>query len=131
MDDFQEKLNDFSDRVLSRALTEEEKSNYTETLFDSIKHINRFGEEFWYARELQVVLAYKQWRRFENVINKAKDACFNSGNNTSDHFAEVGKMVNIGSGAEREIEDYELSRYACYLIVQNGDPQKEIKLAVK
>ncbi|WP_343209785.1 hypothetical protein [Anaerolentibacter hominis] len=55
MDDFQEKLNDFSDRVLSRALTEEEKSNYTETLFDSIKHINRFGEEFWYARELQVV----------------------------------------------------------------------------
>ncbi|WP_343209784.1 BRO family protein [Anaerolentibacter hominis] len=76
-------------------------------------------------------LAYKQWRRFENVINKAKDACFNSGNNTSDHFAEVGKMINIGSGAEREIEDYELSRYACYLIVQNGDPQKEIKLAVK
>lgn len=77
------------------------------------------------ARELQTALEYKQWRRFENIINKAKDACQNSGNDVSDHFANVGKMVDIGSGATRTMEDYELSRYACYLIVQNGDSRNE------
>ena len=87
--------------------------------------MNEYGVEFWYARELQTALEYKQWRRFENIINKAKDACQNSRNDVSDHFANVGKMVDIGSGATRTLEDYELSRYACYLIVQNGDSRKK------
>ena len=103
----------------------EASSNYTESIFESIKHVNEYGVEFWYARELQTALEYKQWRRFENIINKAKDACQNSGNDVSDHFANVGKMVDIGSGATRTREDYELSRYACYLIVQNGDSRKK------
>ena len=101
-------------------------SDYTESIFESIKHVNEYGVEFWYARELQTALEYKQWRRFENIINKAKDACQNSGNDVSDHFANVGKMVDIGSGATRTLEDYELSRYACYLIVQNGDSRKKV-----
>ena len=104
----------------------EASSNYTESIFESIKHVNEYGVEFWYARELQAALEYKQWRRFENIINKAKDACQNSGNDVSDHFANVGKMVDIGSGATRTLEDYELSRYACYLIVQNGDSRKKV-----
>lgn len=104
----------------------EASSDYTESIFESIKHVNEYGVEFWYARELQAALEYKQWRRFENIINKAKDACQNSGNDVSDHFANVGKMVDIGSGATRTLEDYELSRYACYLIVQNGDSRKKV-----
>ena len=83
-------------------------------------------QEYWYARELQIALEYKQWRRFCNVIDKAKEACENSNNIVSDHFANVGKMVNIGSDAEREIDDMEFSRYACYLIVQNADPRKKV-----
>lgn len=124
--DFEEQLQALSDRVLSKALSPEEEANYTESLFESIRHINEYGEEFWYARELQIALEYKQWRRFCNVIDKAKEACSGSGNIISDHFADVGKMVNIGSGAERELEDMELSRYACYLIVQNGDSRKKV-----
>lgn len=115
-----------SNKVLSKTLTEVEKSSYTESLFESIKHINEYGEEYWYARELQIALEYKQWRRFCNVIDKARTACKSSGNTVSDHFANVGKMVNTGSGAEREVDDYALSRYACYLIVQNGDPRKDV-----
>jgi len=94
-------------------------------LFEDIKHYNEFDMEFWYARELQEVLEYSDWRNFNKVINKAKDSCENSKNNVLDHFVEVDKMVRIGSGAEREIKDIILSRYACYLIVQNGDPKKE------
>lgn len=126
MDDFQEKLNELSERVLSKALTEDEQNSYTETLFESIKHINEYGNEFWYARELQNALEYSKWDNFKRVIDKAVSACVNSENNVADHFADVGKMVNVGSGAEREIEDYELSRYACYLIVQNADPRKKV-----
>ena len=126
MDDFEIILQKFSDRVLSKALNEDEKNSYTETLFESIKHINDYGEEFWYARELQVALEYAQWRRFYSVIQRAITACKSSGNDASDHFAKVGNMVNIGSGTKRELEDYELSRYACYLIVMNGDSRKEI-----
>lgn len=124
--EFEEQLQALSERVLSKALSTEEEAGYTESLFESIRHVNEYGEEFWYARELQIALEYKQWRRFCNVIDKAKEACIGSGNIISDHFADVGKMVNIGSGAERELEDMELSRYACYLIVQNGDSRKKI-----
>lgn len=99
---------------------------YNEQTFESIKHINEYGEEYWLARELQPVLEYSQWRRFSDAIERAKLACKNSGFAIEDHFADVGKMVDIGSGAEREIDDVTLSRYACYLIVMNGDPRKEV-----
>lgn len=82
------------------------------------------GIEYWLARDLQHLLEYTQWRNFLNVINKAKTACEVSGNAVSDHFADVSKMVGIGSDTQREIEDIMLTRYACYLIAQNGDPKK-------
>jgi DNA-damage-inducible protein D len=99
---------------------------YTEKLFENIKHIDEFGNEYWLARELQMVLEYTQWRRFENVINKSKLACNNSNIRIDDHFANVGKMVEIGSNTKRETSDYKLSRYACYLIAQNGDSRKKV-----
>jgi DNA-damage-inducible protein D len=94
--------------------------------FESIKHIREDGAEFWYARELAPTLEYVQWRNFQKVIERAMLACKNSGFEVADHFAEVSKMVEIGSGAKRKEADYELTRYACYLIVQNGDPRKEV-----
>ena len=100
--------------------------DYTESIFESIKHINEYGVEFWYARELQRALEYKEWRNFYKVMNRAIIACENSENEVVEHFVEVNKMVDIGSGATRTLEDYELSRYACYLIVQNGDSRKEV-----
>jgi len=81
--------------------------------FESIKHIDEYGCEFWYARELKVVLGYSQWRRFETVIEKAKKTCNNSNYKSSEHFANVGKMVQTGD-SKREIHDYKLSRYAGY-----------------
>ncbi|MBX7264214.1 MAG: DNA damage-inducible protein D [Chitinophagaceae bacterium] len=83
------------------------------------------GVEYWLARELQELLGYADWRNFLNAINKAKDSCETTGEAVSDHFVGVTKMVKIGSGAEREQEDIMLTRYACYLIAQNGDPKKE------
>lgn len=105
---------------------EDELKKYREKTFDDIKHINEYGEEFWYARELQTALEYSEWRNFLNIVEKAKTTCDNSGVNTFDHFVDINKMVEIGSGAERYIDDIMLSRYACYLIVMNGDSRKEI-----
>ena len=96
------------------------------TTFEDIKHIDEFGNEYWLARELQSVLEYTQWRRFENVMVKAKNACENSKIDVNNHFANVGKMIKIAKGGHRKIQDYKLSRYACYLIVQNSDSRKEV-----
>ena len=103
-----------------------EIKEYNEIVFEDIKHTDEYGNEYWFARELQVALEYVQWRRFNEVINRALIACDNSGMDIKNHFAEIGKMVEIGSGAKRKQTDYKLSRYACYLIVQNSDPRKEV-----
>ena len=99
---------------------------YSEQTFESIKHINEYGQEFWYARELARVLEYKDFRNFEQSIFKAMDACKNSGYDIADHFGDATEMVEIGLGAQRGFPSYTLSRYACYLTVMNGDPRKEV-----
>jgi len=93
--------------------------------FESYAHKTEQDVEFWFARDLQQLLGYEKWDNFLNVISKAKTACEISKHNISDHFADVGKKVSIGSGAETEVLDMILTRYACYLIAQNGDPRKE------
>ncbi len=100
--------------------------NSDDSVFESIKKINKFGSEFWFARELSDVLEYSKWSNFVRVIEKAKVACNNSGNEVVDHFADVGKMIKLPKGAKREVEDYALSRYACYLIIQEADSRKEV-----
>lgn len=97
-----------------------------ESIFENIKHTFEDGTEYWNARELQTALEYTEWRNFLRVIEKAQTACENSGFQVDDHFVDVNRMVPIGSGAERPVDDIQLSRYACYLIVQNGDPRKEV-----
>lgn len=98
--------------------------------FEDIKHVDNNGKEYWYAREFAITLGYKEWRYFESVIEKAKLACENTGITVFDHFVVNTKMVQIGSGAEREQIDYILSRYACYLIAQNANPRlKTVALA--
>ena len=99
---------------------------YSEKTFEDIKHINENGQEYWLARELQPVLEYAQWRNFAEAIERAKLACKNSGFDIEDHFADVSKTIDMPKGAHKDIPDYILSRYACYLIVMNGDPRKEI-----
>lgn len=93
--------------------------------FEDIKHIREDGSEYWSARELAPALEYTQWRNFENVIKRAMIACENSGHSILDDFAEVSKIVEAGATSKPK-KDYELSRYACYLIVQNGDPRKQV-----
>ena len=102
-----------------------EIKEYTEKVFEDIKHIDDDGNEYWLARELMPLLEYSKWERFSNTINNAKIACENSGYNVNDHFPGVGKLISIGKGGKRKVDDYKLSRYACYLIAQNGDSRKK------
>ena len=94
--------------------------------YDAIIHeTEEFNIEFWYARELMTLLGYERWENFEKAVNRAMSSCNTYGINTSDHFREVTKMIKTGKGAHRPVKDYMLTRYACYLIAQNGDPKKE------
>ena len=95
-------------------------------VFEKIKHIDEEGSEYWTARELQIVLNYKRWDKFNNVVHMAIIACENSGNNTIDHFSQMGKLIVIAKGGKRKVIDYKLSRYACYLIAQNADSRKKV-----
>ena len=104
-------------------MKEMERGNET---FEDIKHIDENGVEFWYARELMTMLEYNKWENFEKVINKAKDACENSGISAFEHFPDVRKTIKMPKGAEKKIIDYKLTRYACYLIAQNGDSRKKV-----
>lgn len=98
--------------------------------FEELKRVNEHGAEYWSARDLQPLLGYDQWRRFEQAIKRAMDACKESGNEPDDHFAGAGKPITGGKGAVQVVQDYLLSRFACYLIAINGDPRKpEIALA--
>lgn len=99
--------------------------NKTEKNFESIKHIDENGVEFWYARELMEMLEYSKWGNFIKVIDKAKKSCENSNNTIFEHFADVGKTIKMPKNAEKTIEDMKLTRYACYLIAQNGDSRKK------
>ncbi len=99
---------------------------YNEKIFEKIKHINAYNQEIWYGRELAEILEYSKWGNFKRVVKKAKIACENSDYDVLDHFADIGKMVKLGSGSERNIDDIILSRYACYLIVQNADTRKKV-----
>ena len=94
--------------------------------FERIKRVNSAGSDFWSARELARVLEYSEFRHFLPVIEKAREACLNSAHRVEDHFEQILEMVSIGSGAQRPVEDSKLSRYACYLVIQNADPSKPL-----
>ena len=104
---------------------EENLVKNTEKSFESIKHIDENGVEFWYARELMMTLEYSKWGNFKNVIKKAKEACRGSEIVEEEHFADVGRVLKVGNNADMEIEDIKLTRYACYLVAQNGDSRKK------
>ena len=97
-----------------------------ESIFEQYKKLNEFGQEYWSAREFYKIIDYKRWDSFIKVIDRAKNACQNSNQDIENHFRRVTKMVTIGSNAPRDVGDLQLSRYACYLIVQNADPSKPI-----
>ena len=102
------------------------ENKYTTSIFENIKHIDEYGNEFWYAREISKVLEYKDWRNFFKVLKKAREACKNSGFNVDEQLVEVNKLSKRNNNAIANIQDYKLSRYICYLIVQNADPSKEV-----
>ena len=104
----------------------EKNSSYTNQTFEEIRHIDENGIEFWYARELMPILQYSKWENFKKVIEKAMIACENSGISIKDCFPDIRKPIISGKGKEELIEDYKLTRYACYLIAQNGDSRKEV-----
>lgn len=122
--EFEEQLNALHDRVLSKALSDEEKNNYTESLFESIRHVNEYGQEFWYARDLQIALEYTEWRNFCKVIDKAKEACRGSNNAVSDHFVDVNKIVN--AGVETTL-DYAIFQNYGYMGLYGGLKASDIK----
>ena len=99
---------------------------HTEKMFEDIKHIDEEGKEYWLARELQIAFKYKEWRKFDGIINKSITACNNSNINANDQFVQVDKLIQHGKGGMRNIKDYKLSRYACYLIAQNGDSHMKV-----
>ena len=99
---------------------------YTNNTFESIKHVDEYGNEYWYARELSKVLEYSDWRNFLKVLYEAKEACENSGFNVDEQLVEINKLSKRNNNATVNIQDYKLSRYMCYLIVQNADPSKEV-----
>ena len=103
-----------------------EIKEHTEKIFEDIKHIDEVGNEYWYARELQIAFKYKEWRKFDGIINKSITACNNSNINANDQFVQVDKLIQHGKGGMRNIKDYKLSRYACYLIAQNGDSHMKV-----
>ena len=105
-------------------------AKYKERTFDDIKHIDEFGNEYWCARELMLTLEYSKWEHFAKVINKAKISCKLSGVNVDDHFPIIGKTIKMPKGATKEVIDYKLSRYACYLIVQNASPVRHKSVAL-
>ena len=107
-------------------MIKKEVTTYSQQTFENIKRTDENGTEFWYARELQKALEYTEYGKFLPVIEKAIEACRKTGFDEGNHFAHVSEMVRIGSGAERKMDSYKLSRYACYLIVMNGDPRKEV-----
>ncbi|MEG1143691.1 MAG: DNA damage-inducible protein D [Bacilli bacterium] len=102
------------------------ENTYTDDNFEDIRHIDQYGNDYWEARELQKVLQYVEWRKFSNVIDKAKISCNNSNIDESEQFVEVAKPIKGGNGNIQNVKDYHLTRYACYLIVQNGDSRKEV-----
>ena len=104
----------------------EKIEQYGETMFEQIKHVDDIGNEYWYARELQIALKYNKWENFHKVIKQAIIACKESNINIMYHFPDIRKMINIAKGGKRKIIDYKLSRYACYLIAQNGDSRKKV-----
>lgn len=112
------------DEALNEIVAKDETIDRLISEFEEASQVDDEGEEFWFARDLQTLLGYTKWDNFLTVISKAKNACDQSGNVTEDHFAGVGKMISLGKGAEREIEDIVLSRYACYLVAQNADAKK-------
>lgn len=124
--ELKDQLSPLKNRIMNDMTTSADETNYTETLFDGIRHVNEYGQEFWLARELSKILEYRDFRNFELTIFKAMESCKNSGYEISDHFGEVAEMVTIGSGAQRAFSSYRLSRYACYLIVMNSNPKKKI-----
>ena len=109
-------------------MTKKTELNIAGQSFESLKKANEHGAEYWSARDLQPMLGYSQWRRFEQAIVRAINSCKQSGNPPENHFAGAGKMVDLGSGSARSVDDYHLSRFACYLIAQNGDPRKQSRL---
>lgn len=104
----------------------QKSENYENDTFEKIKRVDEEGREFWYARELQQVLDYKEWRKFEGVIERAKKACENSSISAIEHFVGTDKTIQMPKGATKIIDDYKLTRYACYLIAQNGDSRKTV-----